>query len=232
MSLIAGGTNSGNRPGCWSNANVYDNQSRECRGCGFQSSCREQVIKQTMNNQPSVPNVSTIPSYYSQFPQQSVPFATPSPVAPPMPPPMFGPPQPQQPTVMKFTAPPPPAPQQMQMQPQMYAPQQMQQMPQQPMQQQMRPMSPQPQPFQHQVSMGSQDFYGRVQDPLFFALMQPPPFRPQMDGETFMERFGKNLMLDLGAMACFHLGLALRQMFLPPQPAQPLQPPERVVNGP
>lgn len=223
MSLLAGGNLSGNRPGCWGKTDVYDNQSRDCRGCGFQSSCRDQIIKQTMANQPAVPNMS-VPSYSTQF-LTPTPFAVPQPqqVAPP---PMFHPaayapqvpqpPQPPQPQqvpvqVMKFNPPTFPAP---------AAPPQMFQ----------QPRPPQPQPVQQQMGMGMQDFYGRVQDPLFFALMQPPPFRPQMEGETFMERFGKNLMLDLGAMACFHFGLALRQMFLPPQP--PSLPPEKVINGP
>jgi len=44
-----------------------------------------------------------------------------------------------------------------------------------------------------------------------------------MYGETFGERFFKNLLLDVGAMAAGHLMLALRQMLLPPLPPDPTQ---------
>jgi hypothetical protein len=57
-----------------------------------------------------------------------------------------------------------------------------------------------------------------MQDPLFFTILSPPPFRPQMQGENFGERFFKNLLLDISAMAAGHLMLALRQMILPPLP--------------
>jgi hypothetical protein len=227
MSLINGGTQTGNRPGCWGRNDIYDLQSRDCRGCGFQTSCRDQIIKQTMNTQPSpVPQVNSpthIPSYYSTF-LQPTPFAQPQQVPQqfaPQAPPMFQQPQPPQQQVSVFKFQPPPVP--MQAAPAFQAP---------------RPPSvpvmqpPQPQQLQQQVLMGQQDFYGRVQDPLFYALMAPPPFRPQMEGETFMERVGKNLLLDLTSMACFHLGLALRQMFMPP--SLPTQPPKtlvRSVNG-
>jgi hypothetical protein len=60
----------GPRPPCWGTSR-YDNEDRECRQCGFQHTCREQISK-------SLKPAATVPttSYYSQFqPQQS--YATP-----------------------------------------------------------------------------------------------------------------------------------------------------------
>jgi hypothetical protein len=206
MSLSHGDSQSGNRPGCWGRADTFDTESRECRGCGFQITCRSQVINQTLNQQQTVPQVSTLPSYYSIQPHAQQPYAVPKQVAqapvpfqaPPAPAPVaavtrYVPPPAPLPTTM--TAPYSAPPRTIQQQP----PPQMQQMPQ-------------------QHPQMTQDFYGRMQDPLFFQILGSPPFRPQMPGENFGERVVKNLLLDLGTMAFFHAGLALRQMFLPPKP--------------
>lgn len=208
MSLSHGDPASGNRPGCWGRSDVFDSESRECRGCGFNSTCRSQVIKMTINQQPTVPQVTqTIPAYYSPIPQPAhLPYQVPhSPVAPaPIPAPVAQV-APAPVSIQRYN-PPAPAP----VAPSYMAP---------------RVASPQPtQPTQPVAVAGQpfvQDFYGRMQDPLFFQILSPPPFRSQMMGESFGERFFKNLMLDLGTMAFFHAGLALRQMFLPPQPPQP-----------
>lgn len=198
MSLTHGNSHTGNRPGCWSRVDVYDSENRECRGCGFQESCRAQVIK-TINTQQqaAVPQVSNVPSvpYYAQFPQQTqyaapqqVPVLQPPAMQPRpfMPPSQYAAPSYAAPTRVS------PPPQQVQAPPQ-----------------------------QQQMQSAPADWYGRMQDPLFFQILSPPPFRAQMQGETFLERVGKNMALDVGTMAFFHLGLALRQMFLPPQPIQP-----------
>lgn len=192
MTLLYGNTQSGNRPGCWGRLDVYDSEGRECRGCGFQSSCRDNVIKQTINNQQAVQQVST--GYYSPY-QQPMPFA-------PAPAPMaitpYQAPAPAPVQVARFVAPAPVV-----------------------QQQPVRVPAPIPTQLPQQAMHPGQmqhDWYGRMQDPLFFQILQPPPFRAQVPGESFGQRFIKNLALDLGTMAFFHAGLALRQMFLPPKP--------------
>ncbi len=225
MALMLSGPQSRNRPSCWGRREIYDANDRECRGCGFQASCRDQVIKSVSALQPTIPPTQSQPvtnSYYQNFlpPQiQQQPALAPVPFNPVVP--TFNPVVP----VVKFN---PPQMQQMQpAQPQMFAqpPQMFSQVRPVPVAQQPPPVPQIPQPM-----VGQQrpvDWYGRTSDPLHFALFQPPPFRPQMEGESFMERVGKNLALDLGTMALFHLGLALRQMVLPPQPVPP---PVKVVK--
>lgn len=183
----------GNRPSCWGKPDVYDSQDRECRGCGFQVSCRDQVIKLTPTHQ--TPPVTTTPApYYHSY---AAPYSAPQ--AAPMPAPVqitqYRPPV----QVAPAPVPAPIAP------PTYTAP--------------AKPVVP-TQP-QVQQPMFQQDWYGRMQDPLFFTILSPPPFRPQMHGENFGERFFKNLLLDLSAMAAGHLMLALRQMVLPPGPNDP-----------
>ncbi len=228
MALVLNGPQTGNRPSCWGRTDVYDGNDRECRGCGFQVSCREQVLRVIQSTQPVIPQIPnpppmTQPSYYQNFltPNAPAPLV---PVAPPQPVP-FNPAQPVQ--IMKFGQPPtvPQVPQMFQ-QPQVAPPPQMFAQ---------RPALPVPVTTQPPVPQAPQqarfgDWYGRAQDPLHFALFQPPPFRPQMEGETFFERVGKNLALDLGTMFFFHLGLALRQMILPPAPPAPVTPVERHVS--
>lgn len=72
----------GPKPPCWGTSK-YDNEDRECRGCGFQNTCRDQVMK----SKPAVatPAPAPVASYFSQFQPQSQ-YATPqvvqAPVAP------------------------------------------------------------------------------------------------------------------------------------------------------
>lgn len=177
------GSTEGNRPGCWGRPDVFDAGDRECRGCGFQATCRAQVIKLTPNQQ--VPVTTPAPYYasYAPYAQQSnvQPAPAPAPIMryqPPLPAPMPVPVAPPQ-----YTAP-------------------------------VRVATQPTQPAQQPAP--AQDWYGRMQDPLFFTVLSPPPFRPQMQGENFGERVLKNLALDLAAMAAGHMMLALRQMLLPP----------------
>lgn len=225
MALTQTGPASGVRPNCWGRPDVYDNQDRECRGCGFQASCRDNVVRAIAAQQPAVPQMPSpqpmnMPSFYQNHltpPQHAAPpapFAT-------VP---FNPSQPIQVTNFRPPVPvnqPPPmfaAPQQfMQPKPVPVVPQVVQPVP---TQQPLPPVNPN----QHRVT----DWYGRVQDPLHFALFQPPPYRPQMDGETFGQRVAKNILLDAGTLLLFHLALALRQMVLPPTVT--MAPTPKVVN--
>lgn len=178
----------GNRPGCWGRTDVYDSDSRECRGCGFQSTCRNQVIKST----PAQAVAPVNQPYYSQYTAPALPYMAPQLAQAPIQVARYQAPAPA-PIAPMYTTP-APAPVRVQAQVPTLSHQQMQ------------PGQPQ------------QDWYGRMQDPLFFQILSPPPFRPQMHGENFGERLFKNLMLDLASMAMGHLMLGLRQMVLPPQP--------------
>jgi hypothetical protein len=49
----------------------------------------------------------------------------------------------------------------------------------------------------------------------------PPPMIPQLPGESFLERLGKNMVRDAGVAMAANLYWALRQMVLaPPDPRQ------------
>lgn len=60
------------RPRCWGKS--LDETSRECRGCGFQASCRDEMIRQNVNRPLAVPPV---PQYYGT---PSHPYTVPQPV--------------------------------------------------------------------------------------------------------------------------------------------------------
>lgn len=188
QSQLYGDPQIGNRPGCWGRTDVYDSDSRECRGCGFQSSCRNQVVKLT----PAQAVAPVNPPYYSQYQAPALPYVAPPPAPAPAPAPVvrYQAPAPMAPT---YTAP-APAPVRMPAQ---------------------VPTMAHPQMQQGQMQ---QDWYGRMQDPLFFTVLSPPPFRPQMPGENFGERVVKNMLLDGVALLLGHGMLALRQMLLPPPP--------------
>lgn len=65
----------GPRPPCWGTSK-YDNDDRECKGCSFHHTCREQVLKTRPATAPAAPV-----SYFNQFaPQQT--YAAPAPIAP------------------------------------------------------------------------------------------------------------------------------------------------------
>lgn len=68
----------GPRPPCWGTSK-YDNEDRECRGCGFQNTCRDYIMK----SKPSVttPAPAPVASYFSQFTPQTQ-YATPQVVVP------------------------------------------------------------------------------------------------------------------------------------------------------
>lgn len=217
MSLINGDTQSGNRPGCWGRVDIYDSENRECRGCGFQSTCKSQVIKTTQANQQTVPQVSQLP--YGQPPYQyqtqPQPYSAPQQQALRLPVPFTPPQVPYAPVAQA---------------PQPYAaPMRIPVIPATPVPQQPQYHQPQVQQIPQMQMAAPQDVYGRIQDPLFFPIMNSPPFRPQMPGESFGERILKNILLDAGTMAAFHIGLALRQMVLPPVKKEPE---EKIINQP
>jgi hypothetical protein len=64
--------------------------------------------------------------------------------------------------------------------------------------------------------------YGWLHDPLYYTMAAtPPPVRPQMQGESFVERVAKNAglaMVEAFFGQCF---LAVRQLILPPAPKKP-----------
>ncbi len=205
MSSLYGDPPVGNRPGCWGHVNVYDSTNRECRGCGFQTSCRNHVIKLTIENQQGVQQMP-IPAapYYNQYqsyqpaqqslypqPMAHLPMQMPAPAPVP---------------VVRYT-PPTPAPVQAPV-PTYQAPNAT------------RPVQTQQYTQQQGYIPPNTDWYGRSQDPLFFHILSTPPFRPQLPGELFWERVLKNLVLDGLSLAFGHLMLSLRQMVLPPRPEE------------
>lgn len=60
------------KPRCWGKS--FDETDRECRGCGFQNSCKEELIRKNVHR-PMTP-----PPYYAPQPVRS--YATPQPVQP------------------------------------------------------------------------------------------------------------------------------------------------------
>lgn len=58
------------RPRCWSKA--YDEGTRECRGCGFQISCKEEIFRQNASRQPAP--VQSYQPYSVPQPAQVIPF--------------------------------------------------------------------------------------------------------------------------------------------------------------
>lgn len=63
----------GPKPPCWGTSK-YDNEDRECRACGFQNTCRDQVMK----NRPvaSIPQPAPVASFFNQY-QSPSSYATP-----------------------------------------------------------------------------------------------------------------------------------------------------------
>lgn len=90
---------------------------------------------------------------------------------------------------------------------------------QQPQVQGYHPPQPQPQfaaPAFQQNTGGDQ--YGWFQDPLHqWIAGSPPPVRPQMQGESFAERIGKNIILAIIESLLTQCLLAFRQVRLPPK---------------
>jgi hypothetical protein len=72
--------------------------------------------------------------------------------------------------------------------------------------------------------------YGWLHDPLYYTMAAtPPPVRPQMQGESFVERVAKNAALAMVESLFGQCFLAVRQLILPPKPKTPevtdVQPP-------
>ena len=190
------------RPRCWGKETQYNPNLRECQSCPFQASCGEDITRQRRAVHP-------VPS--PTWPSAPQGFTTPAAQPPPMFPTFPSQPQQQQPLarygvnpVAQVPQAPPPPPQPMQIQ-------------------QFRPSPQQPQTQAMVVSQMPPshgiDWYGRVQDPMFYPIMTAPPlFRPQMQGETFIERLFKNMALSAGEMAAAHLLLFMRQTAWPPKP--------------
>lgn len=181
------------RPRCWSKS--HDEGSRECRGCSFQTSCKEEIIRLNAMRPMAAPAPQPqyyAPQYQPQYQQPFQPYAVPQPVQVIQPPPV------QQSLVPQFkglTSAPATAP--VLATPVMNA-------------QPMRPVHPVP-PQQYG--------YGWIQDPMYYALTSaPPPMRPQMGDETFFGRVVKNTGLAMLESFFGQCLLAVRQMVLPPAP--------------
>lgn len=79
--------------------------------------------------------------------------------------------------------------------------------------------------------------FGWLTDPLYYSMVaSPPPMRPQLPGENFIERVFKNMLLSAGEAFFMHGFLAMRQLVLPPEelPArgQEVDVPQPVPNIP
>jgi hypothetical protein len=167
-------------PPCWGNPRSFDPNSRECRSCGVQSSCKEKA-DQNRIAQPWAPPV--IPSV------QQAPWQAPwqMPVSPPQ----------QQWTTNPWG--------------------------QKPMQQWQPPAvsQPAPPPQVVYVLQNGGEFYGRYNDPVHYAIASAPlPPRQQMQGETFLQRFMKNVFLGALESVTEEALKGVRQMILPPGPQQ------------
>lgn len=193
------------RPRCWGRS--YDEVSSECRRCGFQNSCKEDIIRANMGR-PMVPQQ---PQYGSTMygPAPTSPYAVPQNVAPIV----YQPQQALQPRPM-------------QMPQAVLAPQQQQQAPQVAQEVAQRAMMAN--------TVVQQPPYGWLHDPLYYTMAAtPPPVRPQMQGESFTERVVKNAGLAMVEALFGQCFLAVRQLVLPPGQAQkkegqptPLPPPK------
>ena len=187
------------KPVCW--GRDFSDGNAECRGCPFLSSCKDHIIRSNVNR-PGVPQA--MPAPVPMYPQQVQPMYQAYPV--PMPQQAMVPVQQMQPSYVRPAPPPPP-------QPQYRTQQAVQQQPQAPLV-----------PTQF-ANMPPQDWYGKVQDPLFLLITTAPPLmRPQMVGETYAQRWIKNVGLSMMEAALAHTFLAVRQLFLPPAPPDPNTP--------
>lgn len=193
------GIGNAERPKCWGHS--YNSEDRECKGCPWQASCRDQVIRAAASQQHPPPQPVQSPMNYNfqPMPFQPPQYGAPAPYQAPAPAPVaFQPPRPLQAPQYNVVAYKPPTPVPLTVPTPVVPPQQF----------------PQQYP-QQQAQMV--DVYGRFQDPLHYASsMAHPPYRPQMPGESFIERVLKNTALSLLESLTMQLHLALRQMVLPP----------------
>jgi hypothetical protein len=166
------------RPSCWGNERFHNPNTRECRSCYFQTSCRDQILR-SRGYQPAAPAVAP-PAPYGYMPSPGYPVAPPA-----------------QPQVVPVNLAPParaPAPQQ--------------------------GIYPPPERYG----------YGWLTDPMYYQMAaSPPPMVPQLDGESFIERLLKNMVIDGLRSLTFQLHLATRQ-WVWPTPMQPTPAREQVVD--
>lgn len=154
------------RPNCWSDARYFNPNTRECRGCSFVTSCRDEITR-IQNRQVSPYGGYQTPAPNMPVQQQAMPTS------------QFGVPARQVPAVQS------------------------------PVNQPVISAYPAPQRYQ----------YGWLTDPLYYTMQaSPPPMRPQLDGESFMERMFKNMALDASASAVANVYWAIRQAVLAPEP--------------
>lgn len=174
------------RPRCWSKS--FDDSSRECRNCSFQTSCKEEIIRMNAARQ-AAPQAPT--PYYQ--PQPFQPYAVPQPVSV-----VYPSPQPQQVGVPQFKGlSPVPAPQPVQVAPPINT----------------RPVTsvyPLP-PQQYGYGWIQDPLY-------YTLASAPPPMRPQMGDESFFDRTVKNVGLAMLESFFGQCLIAVRQMVLPPTP--------------
>ena len=156
------------RPRCFGDERYHNPNTRECRACTVQMSCRDQIVR-ARNYQAVAPPPPVSPYQQTGYAPQV---------------PMTG-----------------PAPLQVIQQPQSYSPQVRQQ-----------PAGVFPAPPQYG--------YGWLTDPMYYSMAaSPPPMIPQLEAETFVERLGKNMMIDALRSLTWQLHLAARQWVWPtPEP--------------
>ena len=179
---------------CWGNPRSFDPNSRECRGCTVQGSCKEKVDQQRGLGQYVPPAAAYQPPTYqppaAAYQQPAYPQAT------------------WQTQQAHFST----------------SPWVNRQASAQPWQPQVQVMPPQ-QPPQIVYVMQNGEHYGRYTDPVHYAIASAPlPPRNQMQGETFLGRFMKNVFLGALESVAEESLKGVRQMVLPPPP------PNRVID--
>lgn len=187
------------RPSCW--GSQYNSESRECRQCGWNTTCREYIVQLNINRQNQAPQTAApVASPAPAFPL--APYTAPTPVAAPAWPPAPAPAPPAAPAVFRPPTPPAPAPT-------------------------VTPVGPQHQPSGYQlpphIPAVMPGGYGTIQDPMFNYLGAiPAPIRPQYQGESFAQRVFKNAALG-GVEGILHqITLGVRQYRWYPDPPAPV----------
>jgi hypothetical protein len=69
------------RPPCWGKS--FDETNRECRGCGFQTSCKEDIIQQNQARRPYYGQPDYRQAAPAPIPVPTTPWSPPMPVQPP-----------------------------------------------------------------------------------------------------------------------------------------------------
>lgn len=177
------------RPRCW--GKEYNDVARECRGCGFQNSCKEEIVRQNVNR-----GQQTVP-FYQPATQMQAP--THVPVYAPAPQPVQQVPQYQQvpfntQVARTVQAIPPQA------QPQPVVP--------------ARTVQVMPAPQNYGYGWIQDPL-------AYTLASCPPPVRHQMPGETFMERAAKNTALAMAETFFGQCMLAVRQYVWAPDAPEP-----------